>query len=306
MLYRRVIRAALGNIWLAFPQSLRVSLLGRAYGGFVNSLIRRRAKRTQYFGTFFLRNRAELELMRRIVDRRVTDSPLDIAIIACSKGAEVYTILWVLRSARPDLRITVTAVDISQEIINFAQAGVYAHGDESSNETDLAEACVRATDKDQSSSIFERLNDEEMRSIFDFGGDLAKVKPWLKAGITWVCANACEMGISDVLGQFEIVVANRFLCHMNPRDAEKCLRNVARIVRPGGYIFVSGIDLDVRTKVSQDLGWKPIAELIEEIHEGDSSLRDDWPLEYWGLEPLDRNRADWQSRYGSAFRVGAN
>ena len=53
---------------------------------------------------------------------------------------------------------------------------------------------------------------------------------------------------------------------------------------PGGFLFVSGVDLDVRTKVAADLGWKPCLELLEEMHEGDSSLRTSWPCKYWGLE----------------------
>jgi hypothetical protein len=58
------------------------------------------------------------------------------------------------------------------------------------------------------------------------------------------------------------------LCHMEPSEAENCLRNIAGIVKPGGYLFVSGIDLDVRAKVARDLRWQPVPELIEEIHEG--------------------------------------
>ena len=77
---------------------------------------------------------------------------------------------------------------------------------------------------------------------------------------------------------------------MAPADAEKCLRNIARLVGPGGYLFVSGVDLEVRTKVALDLGWKPVAELMAEIHDGDPSVRADWPLQWWGLEPLDRRR----------------
>jgi len=65
-------------------------------------------------------------------------------------------------------------------------------------------------------------------------------------------------GILDALGPQDIVVANRFLCHMDPGDAERCLRNVARLVCPGGHLFVSGIDLDVRRVLSRLLGelWK--------------------------------------------------
>jgi hypothetical protein len=94
------------------------------------------------------------------------------------------------------------------------------------------------------------------------------------------------------------------LCHMQPAEAETCLRRLASLVKPGGYLFVSGVDLEVRTKVARETGWRPVTELIGEIHEGDQSLRKDWPLQYWGLEPLDQRRGDWNLRYASVFQVG--
>jgi hypothetical protein len=89
---------------------------------------------------------------------------------------------------------------------------------------------------------------------------------------------------------------------MAPADAEKCLRNIGQLIDLRGYIF-SGIDLDVRTKVAADLGWEPVEELIEEIHDGDTSVRADWPWQWWGLEPLNRNRRNWKARYAAAFRI---
>ena len=47
-------------------------------------------------------------------------------MLACSKGAEVYSILWTIRSARPDLRVRMHAVDVSREILAFAEKGVYS------------------------------------------------------------------------------------------------------------------------------------------------------------------------------------
>jgi 2-polyprenyl-3-methyl-5-hydroxy-6-metoxy-1,4-benzoquinol methylase len=58
----------------------------------------------------------------------------------------------------------------------------------------------------------------------------------------------------NILGPKDMLVASNFLCHMATADAEKCLRNIAQLVNPGGYLFVSGVDLDVRTKVALDLG----------------------------------------------------
>ncbi|PYL63794.1 MAG: chemotaxis protein CheR, partial [Verrucomicrobia bacterium] len=108
-----------------------------------------------------------------------------------------------------------------------------------------------------------------------------------------------------ILGPQDIVVASNFLCHMPRADAERCLRNVARLVSPGGHLFVSGVDLELRTKVALDMGWEPVRDLMVEIHNGDCSVRADWPWEWWGLEPLNPKRQDWQTRYAVAFRIGS-
>jgi len=42
---------------------------------------------------------------------------------------------------------------------------------------------------------------------------------------------------------------------------------------------------------------------MAEIHDGDPSVRADWPWEWWGLEPLNRRKHDWQTRYAAVFRI---
>ena len=90
---------------------------------------------------------------------------------------------------------------------------------------------------------------------------------------------------------------------MEPLVAENCLRNITGLVDRGGYLFVSGVDLEVRAKVAHQLGWRPIRELLEQIHEGDPEARGGWPLSWWGLEPLNHRRRDWQMRYAAAFQI---
>ena len=153
------------------------------------------------------------------------------------------------------------------------------------------------------SSIFDGLTEAEMREMLHCEGDQRRSKPALREGITWQVGDASDPQLVSVLGSQDLVIANNFLCHMDAPSAEKCLRNLAQLVRPGGYIVVSGVDLDVRTKVALDLRWAPVAELMDEIHDGDVLVRADWPWEWWGLEPLDRRRADWQTRYASVFRI---
>jgi chemotaxis methyl-accepting protein methylase len=243
-----------------------------------------------YFGTQFLRNRPALELMGRLIDEKASGSMVNVAVLGCSVGAEVYSILWTLRRARPDLEIVVHAADISADVLQYAETGVYGP-----DTADLVQ-----------STIFERLSPAELREMFDWDGDHASVKVWLREGIVWQVADACDPSLVSVLGPQDLVVASNFLCHMDAQQAETCLRNLARLVKPsGGYLFVTGVDLDVRTRVARELGWQPLSELRSEIHDGDPLVRADWPWKWWGLEPLDRTKRDWEVRYASVFQTMA-
>ncbi|MBO0695489.1 MAG: methyltransferase domain-containing protein, partial [Verrucomicrobia bacterium] len=277
------------SVWDRLPCRVRNLNVIRSYGAWLHRLICLASTRQQFFGTFFLRNRPALELMRRLAGQKPHGMTLRITVLGCSIGAEVYSILWTLRSARPDLKLLLAAVDISNDIVSFAEKGIYT-GD---------------TSQWVGASIFERLTKAEMAEMFDWEGDRAKVKPWLKEGITWHVHDVTDPEFIRVLGPQDIVVANNFLCHMPRADAERCLSKISQAVIPGGYLFVSGVDLDVRTKTALELGWEPVPELMPEIHDGDRSVRADWPWEWWGLEPLNRKRCDWQIRYAAAFRIAS-
>jgi chemotaxis methyl-accepting protein methylase len=298
------------RVWSHLPVSLRLTSVGESYARHLHRIVGLDADRKQYFATFFLRNRAELELIQRLVRLKPVQASLTIAVLACSKGAEVYSILWAIRSARPDLKLHMHAVDISEEILAFGERGIYSLGElnaasnpDQKSVSDIQDVTWN-TDRDQGAPIFERMTVEEMKAFCDIEDNHAKIKAWLREGITWLRADASDPGLARVLGLQDIVVANRFLCHMEPTAAEDCLRNIARLVKPGGYIFVSGIDLDVRAKVARALNWTPVVELIREVHDGDSSLRIDWPLGYWTLEPFREDKRDWKIRYASVFQIG--
>jgi chemotaxis methyl-accepting protein methylase len=254
----------------------------------MNALVRLHGDRRQYYGTFFFRNRPQLDLIARLANDRAKDGRVSVAVLGCSLGAEVYSILWSLRSTHPGVRPLISAVDISSHALEVGREGLYAPG-----VSDLARE-----------PIFARTTEDELRGMFDSEGPLLRVKPWMKDGITWRLGDARDPGIVDALGLQDIVVANDFLCHMRPLEAESCLRNVARLVAPRGYLVVSGVDLDVRVKVARALSWKPVSDGIEEIHDGDRTLRLSWPWRYWGLEPFDGSRSDRITRYASVFEVG--
>lgn len=275
------------GLWKRLPSFWTSLTPIELYGKFLHWLVRIQCVRGQAFSTVFLRSRPELELLRRLADRKSKGATLRVAVIGCSTGAQAYSVAWTIRSARPDLKLILHAADISRQAVEVAKSGVYS----------------LTAPQLTSSNIAERMSAAEMEEFFHRDRDVVVVKPWIKDGITWHVADAGDPEIVDALGPQDIVVANNFLCHMDPPEAERCLRNIARLVTPGGYLFVSGVDLDVRTKVARDLAWKPVEELLEEIHEADPWLRGNWPFQYAGLEPLNKRRRNWTIRYASAFQV---
>jgi chemotaxis methyl-accepting protein methylase len=297
-------------IWNHLPATLTSLRPGWRYGAHLHGLIQLRSARSQNIGTFFFRNRPELELLIRLLNPKREGSSLDLTILGCSKGAEVYSFAYSIRSARPDLNLSLHALDIDPDVLEFAKEGIYslksrAPGQPSSAGSVFSGADLAArTFGGQNRSVFERMSSGEIDVMSEREGDQARVKQRFREGITWHVGDAGDPQLVDSLGLQDILVANRFLCHMQPEEAETCLRNLARLVKPGGYLFVSGVDLEVRCKVARELGWIPVTDLINEIHEGDPSLRKDWPLQYWGLEPFDRRRNDWDMRYASVFQLG--
>jgi chemotaxis methyl-accepting protein methylase len=274
------------RLWDYLPASFAALSPMRLYGQFLQKLARIHGVRAQAFSTYFLRDRAQLELIRRLAERRPEADTLRVAVLGCSIGTEAYSIAWRIRSARPDLKLILQGVDISKQAVDVAERGVYS----------IAVPQLTFT------NIFERMTSAEIAELLDRDGDVLKVKSWIKEGIKWSVGDVGESEIVGALGPQDIVVANNFLCHMDDWMAERCLRNIARLVSAHGYLFVSGIDVNVRTKVAKHLGWAPQQELLEEIHDG-GDLRHYWPCHYGGLEPLNKKRPDWRLRYAAVFQL---
>ncbi len=82
------------------------------------------------------------------------------------------------------MKVIMHAVDISMEILELAQKGVYP----------------LETPELVGEPIFERLSEEEMREMFDREGERVKIKSWIKEGITWYLGDAGDPEIVNNWG----------------------------------------------------------------------------------------------------------
>ena len=270
-------------LWKRLPPWLLRTRPLQQYGRLLHKLILIRGwRRHQSVHTYMLRNRPEMDMIHDLALQHKAESPLRIAVVACSFGMEVYSIKWALRDLDSLCRVSLVGIDIDKSVLQIARRGRYP--------------------LNEFSWQFDMLTSEEHQEICPTVGNTALVNETLRSGVRWLHADANDPELVDKIGLQDIVVANRFLCHMQPEKAVRCLRTVTRLVCPGGYLFITGVDLDVRQSVMQETGFRPVVKNLEKIHYGDPSLFPGWPWEYWSLEPMDKRRPDWVERYAMVYQ----
>jgi hypothetical protein len=172
------------KLWSTFPHTVTKLRPLRAYGSWLHALARMRPVRMSYFYTSFFRNKPLLELARRLCDQHDNGSRITITVLGCSIGAEVYSLLWTIRSKRPDLKIVVNAMDLAKEAVEFARDGIYPPG------------CSKFTD----APMFASMTKEERQGLFDDDGHQLTIKPWLKENITWQVGDASDPELVNRVG----------------------------------------------------------------------------------------------------------
>ncbi len=192
----------------------------------MHSLVARRADREMYLGTFFLRNRPALELMRRLVQTREDGAPIRIAVLGCSIGVEVYSIVWTLRRSQPNLQVSVEALTSRLRRYKSASRAGTTRPRRRSRPGRSSRGLARGRGTACSTGT----------------GRSAPSKRWLHEGITWRVGDASDPCIADLLGLQDIVgIANNSCVICQRPLPTRALRNIGTLVSPNGYLFVTGV-----------------------------------------------------------------
>ena len=268
------------KVWKRLPKWLLTTRAFRLLGHRVHARVSAYQSRDQTFWTCFMRNRPLLEVIAAIIRDKRMGSPLTIASIGCSLGAELYSLLYLVRLGCDELCVKATGVDISSEIIDQAKSARFS--------LDAEELSI--------------LGARELADMFVKKNGWLEVRDWIRVGIRWITTDARDPEFVEIVGRHDIVLADNFLGPMSNTEAESCLGNIINITKPSGYLVIDGIDLDLRAQFASRHGLKPVTTRIDEIHQADVT-KQDWPWLRWALEPIDRERSDWQYRYSAVFQV---
>jgi chemotaxis methyl-accepting protein methylase len=202
--------------------------------------------------------------------------------MGCSNGSEAYTISSELLRLHRNLGVQVTGYDISAEIVNKARSRV--ESDEVLNNTIITA--------------------EFMEFTFERDAGSYHVRPEIAARVTFEVAEVLSARFPSSEAAYDIVFAQNFIFHMKPRDANLALRNILRLTRSGGALFLVGVDLDVRQRFVRRNSLVPLDFRVEAIHaEARRARAAGWPDQYWGLEPYLTFRRNAISRYATVLEV---
>ncbi|MFZ1683329.1 MAG: CheR family methyltransferase [Candidatus Zixiibacteriota bacterium] len=222
-----------------------------------------------------------------VINFLLEDSPeqeIRILVIGCSKGAEAYTISAALQKYRPGTKFSIHGVDIDPYMITRAEAARY-HADEL--------GIYPRDHKDAVASLFVEERSEE--SVYD-------IKPEVRRHVTFSVGNALDPNLAATCGPADIVFAQNFLYHLKPADSKLAFFNLCSLLKPRAALFIDGMDLDMKQRLTRQVGLTPMLDEIETIHADAYEERGtSWPAIYWGLEPLSRSRKDWTYRYSTIF-----
>lgn len=268
------------RVWNRLPESLLTTHVFRVLGHQIHKRVSAYQGRAQTPWTRFMRNKPLLELIANIVRNEVAATPVKIASIGCSLGAELYSLLYLIRLGPDVIRIEATGADISSEIVAQAEGGRFR----------------------RDASELAGLSDHEITEMFVVQNDSLDVRDRIREGTRWIIVDARHPKFTEILGRQDVVLANNFLGPMLDAEAESCFGNIMEVTKPGGYLVIDGINLDLKTRLVSRYGLKPIPTRVDEIHRADVT-KQDWPWVRWALEPIDRERSDWQERYSAVFQI---
>lgn len=289
----RVLGRFASPVWQRAPEKWLRSRPFRQVGKLIYAHVTRFEHRQQTHSTWFLRYARHNQVWCTPILARSKDAPVRLASIGCSTGAELYSALYQLRSARPGIRVVGTGVDMVPAVVDAAARASYDTSRPSSAGLDALPP-----------GAWElwSLSERERDMLFEPGGNgRVRVKDWIRADTRWISADASDPTLLERIGLQDVVLANNFLGPMDDALAEKCVRNLVRLVRPGGYLVVDGVDQNLRARLFPGLGLTPVVDQLKEVYYEDPTKRD-WPWDRWALEPLDFHRPDWPYRYCSIYR----
>ena len=254
---------------------------GRWVGRYIYNWRRHHQSPSQSTTTKFFRNLQQLAALEGPLANLTEPGNLSVLVAGCSYGCEPYSLAGLLALRFPHLNWRIVGVDISRDALGIANAARYT------SEYGLGSA---------RDDLAKRL---ETR-IFNRSGDEWVVVTDIRERVSFAYGDVLSVEFRQ-FRNYDLVLGQNFMIHMNKASAETALAALAAAARPGGALFLGGMDLETKTSLLALHKLVPLDWNIVGIHEAEDMRRSAWPWEYWSLEPISPRRRDYLTRYSTIF-----
>lgn len=252
-----------------------------------HALLRRGERLSTHTWTCFYRAPAQLRALSGPVleflgNPQRSGERLEILLLACSSGAEVYTIASWLMQQVPELNFHIHASDLHDELVNYARAGKYTP-DEVLHSDYISPAFIDAT--------FEYVNGSYV------------VRPEIRERTSFRQANLLDgEGLRKSFAKAPLVIAQNVLFHLSPENATTAFENLVSLMTPRAVLLLEGMDLGLRSKMTARNGLRPLPYDLRQIYEETRvHTPRDWWNYYWGVEPYTPFHPDRERRYATIY-----
>jgi len=241
--------------------------------------------RESFAFTQFLRLPTQYDALTGPVIDHVTGpgrgAPLQIVVLGCSTGAEAYSISSVLLLRHPALDFVIDAYDIDPVVVEQARSAVY----------------------DRKWVLGNRvITPEFVSATFDESADRLTVKPAIAEKVRFHLCDILDSHDTDGIPSADIVYAQNMLCNMQRPVAERAFRNICKTLAPKSVLFIDGMDLDMRSRLTRKQGLEPLDFELERIHQEARLIRGPrYPDRATGLEPWSGKTKSNVRRYATVF-----
>ncbi|QRM44623.1 CheR family methyltransferase [Rhizobium sp. BG4] len=291
----RILRRCGRLTWKLLPEPAQNTKLLRRVGRWIYRHFTSKTMRFQSHYTQFMRNPSLVGTVAHLAVERAASRPLRMTSIGCSTGAELYSVIAMVRSAAPDARIQAFGIDLASDVVDAARNGVYWPGKSSAT-----------------NSVFESGRPEVLvheapgllNILYPQADGSLHVRAHLKKDVEWLVSDASDRNLVKRIGRQDVVLANNVLGPMDDGLAARCLQNLMTLVRPGGYLVIDGVEQNLKYRLLASSGFTPILSNAREIWNGDPSKKG-WPWVRWGHEPFSTDEG-WHILKVTIFRNDAD
>ncbi len=236
--------------------------------------------------TRFFRNPTQLAALTGptldFLDPASLGRPLRIVVLACSNGAEPYTFASTIVNERSDIEFEMIAGDIKEELVEKCQQGIYTREEVYNHETLCDDFVSRTFDSEDGQSYQVRSN--------------------IMKHVEFLPLDALDANLVEKTGKADILLLQNVLFNVEPEMAQKMFVNMLSLLNEKAVVFLDGVDLHQRAKLTKRHGLQPLNYQVEKIHEEVRQIRKEgWPQLYWGIEPYWPHRKDALRRYATIY-----